>query len=625
MNDLYHRAAATLILAWALSTAPLCAQEPDAAGEPAAPVAAAMTPADLDRQIEANPQAVLDAIPNLAQNGRWDKWNDQHSIDRSYRFTVSLLKLSGVIVLFLIWVKSADWVNQDSQIFDVGYGTWNPVICFPYAVGLVVMLFVPFVVSYPLLWVVYLITFFTYVVVRNRNLEPYQRVFTPSWIRYEFAQVAGKVGVKIEAERLPEYEKGPKVDFVPMGAGEPEKDKANLIKSRRSPGYRVLKDLIADMTQRRCESVILDFAQQSVAVRHQIDGVWHNGDARDRESSDVMLAVLKTLANLDVSERRKKQEGHFGAKFEGKTYHCPVVSQGTKSGERVLLTLEEGKRSFSAYADLGMREALREQWAKIMGSDAGLVIISATPKHGLTTLIDVSLEETDRLLRDFFAIEPAGHTEREIENIEVHTYDADKGETPATILPKLIRLYPNVYVVRDFVDAESMVGLMKEVQDERLVVTSVPAKSAPDALLRMLQKKVPAKQLAAVVTAVLNQRLIRKLCAECKVAYEPTPDLLKKLGIPAGKIKTLYRTPKQEEADKLCRACNGVGYVGRTGIHELLIVNDEIREILVKQPKMELLQKAARGAGMRSFQEEGIFLVVKGVTSLQEVMRVMKQ
>ena len=122
------------------------------------------------------------------------------------------------------------------------------------------------------------------------------------------------------------------------------------------------------------------------------------------------------------------------------------------------------------------------------------------PEGGLTTLTDVSLMETDRLLRDFVAIEEVHHRERELENIDVTTYDATKGETTADVIPALIRKYPNAYVVRDFSDTEAAKMLINEVRDEdRLVITTVHAKSAAEALLRMLQLKVPQREFASVV------------------------------------------------------------------------------------------------------------------------------
>ena len=338
-----------------------------------------------------------------------------------------------------------------------------------------------------------------------------------------------------------------------------------------------------------------------------------------------MLAVIKQLCNLNTTERQKKQEGVFGAKYEGKQYLVNVASQGVKTGERVVISLKGGKqRDFTTFEELGMRDKLKDQWLQAMLMEKGVLVFAAMPEGGLTTLVDVGLLETDRLVRDFVAIEDEDDPQRDIENIEVHRYSRAKGETPAGLVPTLARKYPNVYVCRDFFDGPSAAALIEEVEDDRLVITSVNAKEAPEALLRILQMKAPHKEFAKNVEGVLCTRLIRLLCDSCKVAYEPTPDLLKKLGIPAGKVTELFRTPKPEEINKPCKACNGLGYMGRTGLFELLLVDDQVRKVLLKQPKLDILRKASRMAGMRTMQEEGVLLVAKGATSLQELSRVLK-
>lgn len=562
-----------------------------------------------------------------------DKWDDAHSIPRVKYSLVYWPKLLVIWLLYVIWVKSADWINRDSQIFNLGYGTWNPAIFFPFAAILIFFAF-PFTgigvcffwLALGLLAVAYLGAFVPYTVTRNKAVALHERVFTPDWFRYEIATGLNKLGMKIEAERKADYEKGAPVDLMAIDADE-RTNQANLITARQSPGYLLVKELVAEMADRRADRTMLDYTQQSVVSRQLVDGVWHNGRTMDRESGDVMLAVMKVLSNLDMAERRKKQSGKFGAKYKEHSYVLPVVSQGVKTGERVVVELMGGQRaSYRTYDSLGMRKKMAEQWAEQMGRDKGLVIVAGLPEGGITTTTDVSLMETDRLLRDFVAIEEEKHREREIENIEVTTYSAERGETPATILPALIRKYPNVYVCRDFVDAEAAKLLLAEVADEdRLVITTIQAKDAPEALLRLLQKQVPQREFAKFVSAVLCVRLIRKLCETCKVAYEPTPDLAKKLGLPEGKVEALFRTPKPEEIDKPCKTCGGLGYVGRTALFELLVVDDQIRQILAKSPKLDLLKAAAKAAGMRPFQEEGVLLIAKGVTSLAELQRVLKQ
>lgn len=572
-----------------------------------------------------------EAVPAAPAN-KLDKYNDAHSVPRLKHPSISWVKLGGIALLFLIWVLSADWVNRDTQIFNLSYGKWNPIIFFPVLAILLLFAFpivvglANFWIALGLLFVTYLATFIPYVVTHNKSVQLHQKVFTPDWFRYEFAELVGKVGWKIEHERKAEYEKGAAVDLMAIAAPEERVNQANLITARQSPGYLFVKDLIADMVERRSDKCILDYTQQQVVTRQHVDGVWHNGEARDRESADIMLAVMKTLANLNASERRKKQDSKFAAKYKEHSYVCPIASQGVPTGERVVLQVLGGaQRAFKHYEDLGMRQKMAEQWAGCMASPKGMLIIAGMPEGGLTTCTDVSLLETDRLLRDFASIEEVTHRERELENIDVTTFDAAKGETPGKVLPSLIRKYPNVYVLRDFSDQEAQKLLFNEIRDDdRLVITNVHAKSAAEALLRMLQLKVPQKEFASVITGVLCVRLIRKLCDSCKVAYAPAPELLKKLNI-LGKVEAFYRVPKAEEIDKPCKECGGLGFKNRIGLFELLIVDDKIREILIKQPKLDLLTKAARLAGMRPLQEEGLLLVAKGITSLPELQRVLKE
>lgn len=627
-----------LWLAW--PNVPLVRAQDPVAPEQAPPVDPAAAPPAGEPSAAAPPAAPNEAAlpaeaPSAPTEQKLDKFNDSHSVPRLKSPAIYWPKLIAIWLLFLIWVKSADWVNRDSQIFNQGYGKWNPILFFPFFAALLLFAFpILFGIGFPNFWVafgallvIYLATFVPYAVTRNKAVELHQRVFTSDWFRYELAHMVNKVGIKMEGERKADYEKGAAVDLMTIAAPEERDNQANLITARQSPGYLFVKDLVAEMVDKRSDKCILDYTQQSVVARHHVDGVWHNGDARDRESGDVMLAVIKTLANLNASERRKKQESKFAAKYKDHSYVCPVMSQGVPTGERVVLQLLGGaQRSFKKYGDLGMRSKMAEQWGECMDLSKGLIVIAAMPEGGLTTLTDVSIMETDRLLRDFVAIEDVHHRERELENLDVTTYDSAQGQTAASVIPALIRKYPNAYVMRDFSDPEASKLLISEARDEdRLVITNAHAKTAPEALLRLLQLKVPQKEFAAVVSAVLCTRLIRKLCDSCKVAYAPTPDLLKKLGIPQGKVEALYRTPKPEEIEKPCKECAGIGFKGRTGIFELLVVDDKCREVLVKAPKLDLLTKAARIAGMRPFQEEGLLLVAKGVTSLAELQRLLKE
>ena len=212
-------------------------------------------------------------------------------------------------------------------------------------------------------------------------------------------------------------------------------------------------------------------------------------------------------------------------------------------------------------------------------------------------------------------------------------FDSRNSETPVDVLPKLIRTYPDVYVLRDLVNGETVDILCDQVtEEERFVFASIRAKEATEALLRVLMLKGTPEKFAAAVTAVINVRLVRKLCDKCKEAYAPPAEVLKQLGLPPGKVQALYRPPVPPPPDseaakqyKPCEECLAIGYLGRTAIFELATVDERMRQVLVKQPKLELLRDASRKAGNRNLQEEGVLLVARGITSVPELVRVLKQ
>ncbi len=210
------------------------------------------------------------------------------------------------------------------------------------------------------------------------------------------------------------------------------------------------------------------------------------------------------------------------------------------------------------------------------------------------------------------------------------TYQSKAGQSPADILPRVFRSQPNVVVVRDLVNAKTVKLICEEVETEgRMVISTVRAKDSAEALLRIYAiEKAPIPEFRDEVTAVLSQRLVRKLCDKCKEPYTPPAEVLKQLGLPADKVKTFYRPPtsKSAEEDKreICRECGGVGYLGQTAIFELMVVEDLVRKTLAATPKLDALRMAARKTGTKTLQEEGILMVVRGATSLPELMRVLK-
>lgn len=562
--------------------------------------------------------------------GQQDSWPAYpfpapHTIERGPGNYLSLVKVGLLLGLFWLWVTTTDWVSRDCNVAGVSYALWVPIVFFPFFISLFLFgLSIPvFLIGFPLCVAAYIAPLLTYVVVRNKNMELHERVMTPSHIRHLLAELVGKAGIKIASESKAAHEKGAPVTMVARGAKNDQLDQANLIAARQSKGYLHAKELIASAVDHRAEKIMLDFTAEAAQCRFLVDGVWHDSEQRDRDDADSMLAVYKTLAALNPADRRSRQQGRFGAEYGGKKIECGVVSQGTKTGERTLVTFAKKELGFASLADLGMRDKMIDKLKELMLEPHGVLVFSAVPAGGLSTTLYLALKTTDRFLRDFMIIEDEADHAREVENVDPLRYKASAGETPDQFLDRAFRKQPDVVIVPQLPNTETVVRLCEGAVEDHLIFTTIRAKEAVEALLRILLLKVPAQKFAPVAIGVLNQRLVRKLCEACKEAYAPPPELLKKLGIPAGRVETLYRHP--ENPEKECKECSGIGYIGRTGLFELLVVDDPLREALIKQPKLEVLRLVARKSGHKSLQEEGLAKVVQGITSLAELMRALKE
>lgn len=595
--------------------------------------------------------AVLAALglgtAELAAQDAWPPYPaaiaDPHAIVRGPGRYFAEWKLGLLLLVIAAWVKSADWVGQDTDALGENIGlpgrVWKPVLVFAPFLGLLAAVTIPvFLAGWGVFLLSYAVPFAVYVVQRNSRVPSSQKVFTPDHLRHWLANL-GKKDPKAREVKHP-WQMGPPVELTAVGPLQGENQQA-MIEARQSDAYVPLKTLLADALDRRSERILLEYTADAVAVRYQIDGVWHNATPKvhprqplDRPLGDAMLAALKRLCHLKPQERRAKQEGKCRVDYQGNKYDLTLTSQGTPTGERAALQFKLVTKHIPTLEDLGMRDKLREQLAGLIGpGQHGLVAFAALPGDGLSATWRAALRSTDRLMRDFIAVEEVHHREPEVENVDVTKYDASKGEKLEQVLPKLFLKQPEVICLPELTSGEALTQLCRWIQDEeKLGLVSLRAKDAVDAIIRLLAMKVPPDQLAGTLQGVVYTRLIRKLCETCRQAVQPTPELLQRLGIPPGRVSVLYqeRQPPQPGEQRrrgepeVCPDCQGVGYKGRTGLFELLVIDDKLRQAILKQARPEVLRQLAKAAGNRTLQDEGILLVALGTTSLSELQRVLK-
>lgn len=445
-------------------------------------------------------------------------------------------------------------------------------------------------------------------------------------------------------ENVPPNEMGPDVQFKAKGGADSQENEANAIQARQSPGIVPTKILIAQAMERGASRILLDYTAQGVAVKLDVDGFWHDLPPMDRASGDVMLAVMKKMANLDPAQRRERQVGEFSSLFRQRTRNCHITSQGVPTGERAIIRVVDPKESQLSLEEMGMRDNVAGDYkyrvGRAMGEEVpppptGMYVLSAPANGGgLSSLWVGALSATDRYMRDFISIEEVSRREPEVENIEVVEFEEAAGETASELIPKQLLRQPDVFVHPLVSDKTTLDLLCEVIQTEDMAVfTSVRAKSAAEALCKLHAAAGSKSALLQSVNLVINMRLVRKLCENCKTPFQPHPQVVQRLGLPPERVDVLYQQwqppppdpeAKQQEVPETCPQCGGIGYKGRTGMFEVLVVDDNIRVAMAQSPDPATIQQLAQNAGMKTIRDEGVLLLAQGITSIQELQRALQ-
>ncbi len=550
-------------------------------------------------------------------------------LDRGPGGYLSLTKIGLIAIVFLIWVRLADWMNRDSiKLFrrlDMDPNVWNPINVGSFLIGFLCAISVPmFVVGYPIFVVAALVPPLAYFLTRRSKISE-----NPSVAR----ALSAKGGDAGNIEALPQDD-GVQVDFSPAGSDNNEQQ-SNLIQARQSPGFVDAKQFLHDTMFKRAEQIMLDFGREQVKSKMLVDGVWHPLEPREREAGDAMLVSLKAVAGLNPADRRNRQEGSFGIKTELGKANLKLMSQGVKGGERVVIRFIAKAKDPLTLAEAGMFPEMSTKIKSAINGN-GLVIVSAPPGAGLTTSWQAVVAANDRLTRDIIALIDPSEQDSRVENIVVKEADASSAEAQAAELKKLLLTQPNALIVPEVADKSIMDTLVLQTQDERSVLTRAKAKSASEALLRVYAKAGNREAFANAAQLATCQRLVRRLCDDCKQKVKTPPKTIQQLGGDPKKQNWLYThwrlPPPEKRVDEKgrdiefppCTTCGGLGYIGRIAVFELLEVNDAIRATLKSQPKVDAIEQVARKSGKASISQQTYKLVLMGVTSLAEAQRMLK-
>ena len=365
---------------------------------------------------------------------------------------------------------------------------------------------------------------------------------------------------------------------------------------------------------------------QDYSVIYHIDGAPLKQPSIVREQMKYLIHFLKHLADLDTKEIRKPQKGKFRVSKDKENTEWEVATAGSTAGEQVRLKLLT-REGITRLVDIGL---MRDQYEQLNGFrelKQGLFIVAGPKKSGVTTTFYALLRNHDAFLNSINTLERQPSTE--LPNITQNIYTlSDTGtSTFGKKLQVVVRMGPDIVGVADCEDSETAQVACTSAKDGKIIYVTFEADSVIQALGKWL-KLVGDRNLAAeTLLGISNQRLIRKLCNECKQAYTPDKELFRKFNISAEKTKVLYRAGKVQY-DKhgkpvTCEHCQGTGFVGRTAVFETIIITDELRTAIKQAKSLPEIGAQFRRAKMLYLQEQALRKVISGTASVNEMIRVL--
>ncbi|MFO0838782.1 MAG: ATPase, T2SS/T4P/T4SS family [Phycisphaerae bacterium] len=526
---------------------------------------------------------------------------------------VSPFKLAAMVVMFAIWAAYAGWVDKDTVAVNTFRVIWNAVTMSSGIVAVILLLFLPiFWAGLAAFAVINLAVATVYIIHRNGLVEETDKVMTAAHLSRVMSQgfSGKKKGKQIEVkERVRITDAGRKV--VPI----PEEDEARET-------YRLTQDLLFEALFRRASVVDLSPAGQATKVNYQIDGVTAERDPLLRPAGDGLVTFFKTIAGLNLEEKRKPQTGKIMIALGDQKYDVGVKTDGSTAGEKLSLRVIGAEKSYKI-ADIGMTEQQAANFkAEIIAPEHGLVIVSAPPANGLTTAVYAVARSHDAFLLNIQTLETA--KDLDLENITQHVFVPEGEKTLAGELQKIVRTDPDVIIVPDMRDRAAATIAAQAAIEKQKVYVGIVANDVLEALGKWIQLVGDQSLVAKSLLAVMNGRLVRTLCTACKQPYKPEPAKLQKMNMPADAV--LHRPP-EPQVDKhgnpiICQNCQGSGYMGRTGVYTMFVADDGLRQVIRKGGTMSDIQATLLKKGGLGFQAQALQKVVSGVTSIEEVARV---
>jgi general secretion pathway protein E len=381
-----------------------------------------------------------------------------------------------------------------------------------------------------------------------------------------------------------------------------------------APVIRLVNLILQRAVEQRASDIHIEPFESQLKVRYRIDGVLHEAEAPPSSSSAAIISRLKIMARLDIAERRLPQDGRIMLRIQGKELDLRVSTVPTSFGESVVMRLLDRQTVSFDFPSLGMDGERLQNFLDVLENPHGILLVTGPTGSGKTTTLYTALSRLNTAERKIITVEDP--VEYQLEGINQIQVKPSIGLDFAGALRSIVRQDPDVIMIGEMRDLETCRIAIQSSLTGHLVLSTLHTNSAAASITRLLDMGVESYLIASTVKGILAQRLVRRLDPVTRIAFEAPAELIAEHGLERFTEQRpimLYR-PASE--------LPGGGYHGRSAITELLVMNEELRSLLMRQADAATLEQAARRGGLRTLYEEGLRQAVAGVTSLEEVLRV---
>lgn len=419
-----------------------------------------------------------------------------------------------------------------------------------------------------------------------------------------------KVVTKKREKPKPAVERPAERPIPIVALGEPQLRRIRTLVSSQST-VQLVNTLIESAIATRATDIHLEPLQEGLRVRFRIDGKLHNIMQIPRDMQLPVISRIKVLSNMDVTERRRPQDGHFGLKVEEKLFDFRISSLPTNLGEKVVLRILEKSTVLKGLAELGLDEEQQELLKSLLRKPYGMILVTGPTGSGKTTTLYSALQLLNYPERNIVTIEDP--VEYQLDGINQVQVDYNIDLAFAEGLRSILRQDPDIIMVGEIRDAETARIAIRAALTGHLVFSTLHASTTVSAIGPLVQMGIAPYLISSAVIGIIAQRLVRQLCPQCKVAYSPERGVLDDLGLPHDTKEKFYK-------GEGCEQCLQTGYFGRTGVFEILKVDEELRHLIAERASEQKLFDVAKKKGMTSLMENGLKKIFAGITTPQEVL-----